>query len=52
MIPVDVQIGKTKWYTALFPKDGRYLVPLKADVRKAEHLEEGELVNVWLKVRG
>jgi hypothetical protein len=52
VIPVDVQIGKTKWYTALFPKDGRYLVPLKADVRKAEHLEEGELVNVWLKVRG
>ncbi|MGV2435357.1 MAG UNVERIFIED_CONTAM: DUF1905 domain-containing protein [Anaerolineae bacterium] len=27
------------------------MVPLKADVRKAEHLEEGELVNVWLKVR-
>ncbi|MFZ4827490.1 MAG: DUF1905 domain-containing protein [Phototrophicaceae bacterium] len=52
VIPVDAQIGNTKWYTSLFPKEGRYLVPLKADVRKAEHLEEGELVNVWLQVRG
>ena len=51
VIPVDVQIGDTKWYTALFPKDGHYLVPVKADSRKAERLEEGDEVRIWLQVR-
>jgi hypothetical protein len=47
-IPVTAEIGKTHWYTSLFPKDGRYLVPLKAAVRKSERLELGELVDVRL----
>jgi hypothetical protein len=51
MIPVDVQIGKTRWTTSLFPKDGRYIVPIKASVRKAENLEEGDTVTVRLEVR-
>ena len=51
MIPVDVQIGKTRWTTSLFPKDGRYIVPIKASVRKAENLEEGDTVTVKLEVR-
>jgi uncharacterized protein DUF1905 len=51
MIPVDVQIGKTRWTTSLFPKDGRYIVPIKASVRKAENLEEGDTVAVRLEVR-
>lgn len=51
VIPADVQIGNTKWYTALFPKDGHYLVPVKADIRKAERLEEGDEVSIWLQVR-
>ena len=50
MIPVDVRIGRTEWKTSLFPKDGRYIVPIKASVRKAENLEEGNKVNVRLKV--
>jgi hypothetical protein len=33
VIPVLVQIGKTKFKTSLFPKVGRYLVPIKARVR-------------------
>lgn len=41
MIPVDARIGKTEWKTSLFPKDGCYIVPIKADIRKAENLEEG-----------
>jgi hypothetical protein len=40
MIPVHVRIGKTRWQTSLFPKDGLYIVPIKASVRKAENLEE------------
>jgi hypothetical protein len=50
MIPATVRIGKTEWKTALFPKDGRYTVPIKTSVRKAENLEEGDNVTVWLEV--
>jgi len=51
VIPVHVQIGKTKWTTSLFPKDGRYLVPIKAIVRKAENLEKGDKVNLRIEIR-
>lgn len=51
VIPVYVRIGKTEFTTSLFPKDGRYLVPIKASVRKAENLEEGDKVNVRLEIR-
>ncbi len=51
MIPVQARIGNTEWKTSLFPKDGSYIVPIKASVRKAENLEEGDPVTVWLEVR-
>jgi Domain of unknown function (DUF1905) len=51
MIPVNVRIGKTVWKTSLFPKDDRYIVPIKASVRKAENLEQGDVVTVRLEVR-
>ena len=50
MIPVHAQIGETEWKTSLFPKDDRYIVPVKASVRKAEKLEEGDTVTVKLEV--
>ena len=50
MIPVTAQIGGTEWTTSLFPKDGRYVVPVKAWVRKAEGLEIGDTVTVQLTV--
>ena len=50
MIPVAAGIGETEWTTSLFPKDGRYVVPLKAWVRKAESLEVGDSVTVRLTV--
>ena len=50
MIPVHVRIGKSEWTTSLFPKDGRYIVPIKTSVRKAENLEVDDDVTVWLKV--
>lgn len=50
MIPVTVQIGETGWETSLFPKDGRYVVPIKAWVRNAEGLEIGDTVTVGLAV--
>ena len=50
MIPVEAQIGRTRWTTSLFPKDGRYVVPVKAWVRAAEGLHEGSTVTVRLAV--
>jgi len=50
MIPAKVRIGKTTWTTSMFPKDGSYIVPIKASVRKAEKLEEGDEVTVRLQV--
>ena len=50
MIPVTVRIGRTEWTTSLFPKDGRYLVPIKDSVRKAENLGEGDSVTLRLEI--
>jgi hypothetical protein len=50
VIPVMVRIGDTEWTTSLFPKDGGYVVPVKADVRQVEGLEEGDTVAVRLSV--
>lgn len=50
MIPVRVTIGETTYETALWPKDGGYIVPIKASVRKAEALEVSDSVNLRLEV--
>ncbi len=50
MVPVNATIGRTSWTTALWPKDGRYIVPLKNSVRKAEGLVIGDTVGVKLAV--
>ena len=52
VIPVTVKIGETEWTTSLFPKDGRYLVPIRTNVRKAERLKEGDMVAIQLDVGG
>ncbi len=52
VIPVTVKIGDTEWTTSLFPKDGRYLVPIRANVRKREGIEEGDTVDIQLDVGG
>lgn len=51
-IAVQARIGATEWETSLLPKDGRYLVPVKATVRKAERLDEGDTVTVRLTAGG
>ncbi len=50
MIPARARIGATSWTTSLFPKNGGYLVPVKASVRAAEVLEPGDPVTVRLSV--
>ena len=50
MIPVRAQIGQTVWKTSLFPKNGQYIVPIRASVRKAETLDEGDDVTLSLEL--
>lgn len=48
VVPVLARIEGTAWETSLFPRDGRYLVPVKAAVRRAEGLDLGDTVSVRL----
>lgn len=49
-VPVVVRIDGIEFTTALFPKEGRYLLPLKDAVRKQVRLEVDEVVTVRLRV--
>ena len=49
-IPVRARIDGTGFTTALIPKDGRYLVPLKDKVRKRLDVEDGDIVQVRLEI--
>ena len=50
MVPVTARIGETTWTTSLWPKDDRYLLPLKDAVRRPESIEVGDTVAVHLTV--
>lgn len=50
-VPVAARIGETAFATALFPKDGRYLLPVKVAVQRAEGIAEGAWVRVGLGLR-
>jgi hypothetical protein len=49
-VPVRVTIRDTEFTTALFPKDGRYLVPVKVAVQRAEAVGEGAVVEVVVRL--
>src|SRR3954467_15634913 len=49
-IPARVTIDATVFTTALIPKDGHYLVPLKDAVRKRVGVSDGDLVAVELTI--
>ena len=50
VIPVTAQLGTTTWKTSLFPKRGRYLLPVRDAVRTAEEIEIGDVVRVRLAI--
>lgn len=50
MVPVTATVGGTTWTTSLWPQEDRYVVPVKAAVRRAERLEEGDPVTVRLSL--
>ena len=51
VIPVAARVGGVAFTTSLFPRDGGYLVPLKAAVRRPQGLTAGDDVTVELTVR-
>ncbi len=51
VIPCDIKIGEIEFYTALFPKDGSYLVPLKKVVRESAEIDLGDSVEVKIQIR-
>jgi len=49
-IPVHVTVGKTNWKTSIFwSKEGTYVLPLKAQVRKKESIFEDDTIMITLK---
>jgi len=49
-IPATIRVGAIKATTSLFPKNGGYLVPLKAQVRAASNLRVGEIVAITVEL--
>jgi hypothetical protein len=51
-VRVEVTVGRTTWRTSLFPSkdEGSYVLPVKKAVRVAEHLDEGGVCSVVLRV--
>ncbi len=49
-VPVVVRVGEVEFTTALFPKDGVYLLPLKDAVRRSAGIEPDSVVSVGLDV--
>lgn len=48
-IRVKAKIGKSEFRTSIFPtKEGNYLLPIKAEVRKMEEIGAGDTVRVRL----
>ena len=49
-LKVEACIGETVWQTSCFPRDeAGWMLPVKAPVRKAEKLAEGDPVAVTLR---
>jgi hypothetical protein len=48
VVPVRARIGVDDFTTSLFPREGLVFVPVKDAVRRANNLEVGDPVSVWL----
>ena len=50
-IPVNVQIGESKWKTSIFwEKKGTYILPVKKEIRKNEDITNGSKVTSHLYI--
>ena len=52
-VRVEAHIGDVIWPTSLFPhRDGGYILPLKADIRRCARIVAGDEVTVGLRLAG
>ena len=51
-LPVTVTIRQTTWKTSIFPdkKTHSYLLPIKAEIRKEETIQENELISFTIEI--
>jgi hypothetical protein len=49
-IPCGITVGKTSTTTALFPKDGNYLLPIKVAIQRAEGVGLGDRVTATFSI--
>lgn len=49
-IPVIARIGGSEFDTAMWPKDGRFLLPVKAAVQRAERIDVGDGVTARVRL--
>ena len=52
VIPVRARIQDVRFTTSLFPREGRYLVPVKVAVQRAEQVGLGDEVTLELLIDG
>jgi hypothetical protein len=50
MVPVEVRLGRSRWRTSLFPRDGGYVLPLRDSVRRKEGIALDDTVRVRVVV--
>ncbi len=52
-LPVEITLGSSVWKTSIFPdkKEDAYVLPLKAEVRKKEHIHVGDSLNFLLEIK-
>ena len=51
MVPVEATIAGFAFTTALFPKDGTYLLPLKDAVRRKTGVTAGDAIDVEMAIQ-
>lgn len=51
-LPVKITLGSSTWRTSIFPdkKEGTYLLPIKAEIRKIENITVGDNLNLKLEI--
>lgn len=52
--PVKVKLGQSVWKTSIFfdKREGAYILPLKAEVRKKEGIYKGDMITFTLEIQG
>ena len=49
-LPVNVKVGESVWKTSIFPDKETYLLPIKSKIRKAENIQEGNELEIYLEI--